>query len=156
MTTIAVTGHRDAHGYDEDRFERLTDFAEERLATIAPARVITGVAIGWDMAVAGACQRLQIPFIAAVPFHGQSLHWSLNDRLRYDGILMAAESVAVVSKYSGYHAFQLRNEYMVDRAEHLVALWSGKTGGTRNCVLYAEKKGVPVTNLWDAWEAFIS
>lgn len=156
MTIIAVTGHRDAHGYDEDRFERLTDFAEEQLSLTSPTLVYTGMAIGWDQAVACACRRLGLPYVAAVPFEGQALHWSITDRLRYDELLSAAKSVDVVSKYSGQYAFQLRNEHMVDRSEAVLALWNGKVGGTRNCVLYAEKKGVPVTNIWPAWETFLS
>ncbi len=39
---------------------------------------------------------------------------------------------------------QVRNEYMVDRADLVLALWNGTPGGTGNCVRYARTRGVPV------------
>jgi uncharacterized phage-like protein YoqJ len=48
-------------------------------------------------------------------------------------------------------AMQRRNEWMVDRADKLVALWDGSWGGTFNCIEYARKKGVPFDNLWARW-----
>ena len=32
-----------------------------------------------------------------------------------------------------------RNEYMVDLADKIIAVWDGSNGGTANCVKYAEK-----------------
>ena len=42
---------------------------------------------------------------------------------------------------------------MVDRADRLVALWSGAPGGTARCVAYAKRTGKPVDNLWPRWQA---
>lgn len=57
---------------------------------------------------------------------------------------------------SGIHvpvpkAMQIRNEWIVDRADRIIALWDGSFGGTHNCITYANKRKVPVDNLWDAW-----
>ena len=35
---------------------------------------------------------------------------------------------------------QLRNQYMVDQADYIVAAWDGTKGGTGNCVDYAVKQ----------------
>ena len=40
---------------------------------------------------------------------------------------------------------QLRNEYMVDHADELIAVWDSSPSGTANCVNYAKRKNVPVT-----------
>ena len=42
---------------------------------------------------------------------------------------------------------QRRNEYMVDKADTLIAVWNGTSGGTANCVKYAKKKGVDIVRL---------
>jgi uncharacterized phage-like protein YoqJ len=33
---------------------------------------------------------------------------------------------------------QIRNEWMVDRCDKLIAVWDGSKGGTGNCVDYAK------------------
>lgn len=38
------------------------------------------------------------------------------------------------------YLMQKRNEYMVDNTETLMAVWNGTSGGTENCVKYAQKK----------------
>ena len=96
---------------------------------------------------------LSIPFIAAVPFEGQHSLWPDADEKRYFRLLDLAKRVEIVS---GIHvpvskAMQVRNEWMVDRADRIMALWDGSFGGTHNCVTYASKRNVHVDNLWYAW-----
>ena len=38
------------------------------------------------------------------------------------------------------YLMQVRNEYMVNLADKVIAVWDGTSGGTGNCVAYAEKK----------------
>jgi len=54
----------------------------------------------------------------------------------------------------GYAAWKMqrRNEAMVDACTHVLALWDGSSGGTENCVKYAEKKRKPIINLWAIWK----
>src|SRR3546814_16271306 len=63
-------------------------------------------------------------------------------------------SAVVVGGPGGYAAWKLqkRNEWMVDHADELVALWDGSRSGTGNCVAYANTSGKPVVNLWPSWE----
>ena len=42
---------------------------------------------------------------------------------------------------------QKRNEYMVDLADKVIAVWNGSTGGTYNCVKYAEKCGKEIIRI---------
>ena len=39
--------------------------------------------------------------------------------------------------YAGYK-LQKRNEWMVDHCDILIAVWDGTSGGTANCVNYAQ------------------
>jgi uncharacterized phage-like protein YoqJ len=153
MTVIAATGHRPDKLGGHTNMARLAlgGLATEYLNRVRPSRMIVGMALGWDQAVAGACVALDIPFVAAVPFEGQESRWPPEAQKLYRWLLTMAEDVEVVSAFPGARAMQFRNEWMVDQAEAVVALHDGSWGGTFNCVEYARKRGVPVENLWARW-----
>ncbi len=152
---LAATGHRPDNlgGFSPDVRMQLLQVAIAHLERHRPAAVISGMALGWDQAWAMAATTLNIPFIAAVPFAGQESVWPTASRETYRSLLGLASEVVTVSQ-GGYTArkMQRRNEWMVDRADGIVALWDGTFGGTHNCVLYAEKKGKPIDNLWSRYE----
>lgn len=155
----AATGHRPDKlgGYGLPVTEALTALARTFLEGLGdgpkcPSRVITGMALGWDQAWAAAAAELGIPYVAAVPFQGQEKAWPEGAQRRYETILRgAAEVVTVLPGGYAPYKMQVRNEWMVDHADHVVALWDGSTGGTANCVAYAKKAGKPITNLWPQW-----
>lgn len=153
---VAATGHRPDKlgGYGERTRTNLLLLATEYLANHLPETVISGVALGWDQAMATAAIGRGIPLIAAVPFKGQEVIWPEPAQVRYNWLLARAAEVVVVSP--GGHSndkLQARNRWMVDRAAGMVALWNGSSGGTANCVRYATQRQVPVTNLWKLYLA---
>lgn len=152
---LAATGHRPEKlgGYAERTRWRLIMLAVDYISDANPDRIICGMALGWDQAVAEAAVECGIPFVAAVPFRGQEHKWPLARQRHYDRLLSAAETVEVISPYADSTPYQHRNEWMVDRASKIVALWDGSWGGTFNCVRYAEKRRVPVDNLWSRWDS---
>lgn len=155
----AGTGHRpeklrigSRSAYHPQVFERVVDLARAVLERRRPSRVISGMALGWDTALAVAATELGIPFDAYVPFEGQESRWPAPARRRYHALLARAARVVVVCP-GGYsrEKLQRRNERMVDDADHLLALWSGAPGGTRDCLVYAELRGRTHENLWRHW-----
>lgn len=156
---LAVTGHRPDKlgGYDADSHRTLIRFAVASLQRIAPKEVVTGMAIGWDQAIAEAALLLNIPFVAAVPFSGQESKWPQAVQSRYRELYLAANEIQTVC-YGGYAPWKMqeRNCWMVDNSDELLALWNGTAGGTANCVGYAQKKGKKITNVWPEWQSFVS
>jgi len=148
---ICVTGHRPDKlgGYDRSVQVALERLAYTHLKEIAPTGVVTGMALGWDQAVAAACMDLGIPFLAAVPFHGQEGNWPSRSQELYRLYLSYASKIVYVCE-GGYaaHKMQTRNEWMVDHTSAVLALHDGTAGGTGNCVVYARSKGKPIKNLW--------
>jgi uncharacterized phage-like protein YoqJ len=156
---LAGTGHRPARlgfgrmdGYHPLVRDRLQALARAALLREGPDVVISGMALGWDTALAMAALGLGLPLHAYVPFRGQESRWNADDQVLYHWILGCAAEVVVVSP-GGYSAWkmQTRNEAMVDASGTVLALWNGQDGGTANCVRYAERRGVPVRNLWGSW-----
>ena len=155
--TVAGTGHRPDKfgGYSDEVEKNLFDLAVATLSYLSPERVISGMALGWDMALAAAAAHLGIPFEAAIPFAGQEGRWPISSQERYQELMKRAAKVTVVCE-GGYAAWKMqrRNEYMVKNCQLLVAAWDGSTGGTGNCVAYALKIGCETVNVLDAdWHA---
>ena len=157
MPVLSFTGHRPQKlgGYSDHTRMSLFRFATMILREEKPSEVVSGMAQGWDHAVAVAAIMEGIPLTAAVPFKGQENMWPSEAQDRYRGVLAKATTVVVVSEGS-YSAPKMmtRNRWMVDRGDKLVALWDGTEGGTSNCVAYAKKQSVLVDNAWDRWMNF--
>lgn len=151
---IAGTGHRPDKlgGYSVEIEDALRLFARRHLERLSPSRVISGMALGWDQALAQAALDLGIPFVAAVPFEGFGSKWPKGAQYRCTALLCGAAQIEVVSRTPGARALQRRNEWMVDRADRMLALWDGSWGGTFNCIEYARKRDVPIDNLWPRWQ----
>lgn len=157
---LTATGHRPDKLFpggwqaDRERWEsRLTDFAADHLVEQQPSEVISGMALGWDTAIALAALRLGIPLTAAVPFEGQERLWPGRDQVRYREILEQAAHVEIVCRHKLTIAFAIRNEWMIDRCGRLLALYDGSHGGTHNAVSYARAWCVDTVNVWDQWAA---
>lgn len=152
---LSATGHRPNKlgGYSQEAQDKLVTLARVALLELKPASVITGMALGWDTAVAIACQKLAIPYTAAIPFRGQQLAWPAQSQRQWEELLEDAMNVKIVceGEYAPWK-MQVRNEWMVDNADRVLALWNGTKGGTANCVAYAEKKSKPIINLWESYE----
>ena len=156
MTVFSATGHRpnklydaypERHGYD-----LLVSYAEYCLKLHEVSIIGTGMALGWDMAVAQACSNLLIPYVACIPFQGQECQWPKRSQEYYKFLVSLASQVVYVCD-PGYAPWKMqrRNEYMVDNSVKQLALWNGTSGGTGNCVKYAKSKKVEVVNCWDGY-----
>jgi predicted Rossmann fold nucleotide-binding protein DprA/Smf involved in DNA uptake len=146
-----ATGHRPEKIGPTYRFDWLRLFATEEIARLPAEGLISGLARGWDTAVAIAALDLGIPLIAIIPFEGQEDRWPQRDREIYRAIRARAAEVVVFSPYQRTEAYAQRDFAMVDRGSAVLALYSGGPGGTRTTVTYAETRNRPVINLWDAW-----
>ncbi len=152
---IAGTGHRPDKigGYSDKAHELLIVVALKMIEKLKPTKIITGMALGWDMALADAAICEGIPFIAAIPFRGQERLWPTVSKKKYNNLLYLAEKVECVSE-GGYSAekMTIRNMWMVNNCDKVLALWNGTKGGTNNCVSYAVLQNKPIENCWPVFE----
>lgn len=150
---IAFTGHRPDKlgGYNTPNpiYNYITKELKKTLNELKPDKAISGMALGWDQWAAQICIDLSIPFIAAVPFVGQEKIWPQSSKDVYNRLLKQAIETAIVSE-GGYSAskMMIRNEWMVDRCDKLIACYNGdKSGGTYNCIQYALSKGKEIITI---------
>lgn len=151
---IAATGHRPNKlgGYGSDAFNKLCELAKSYLRETNPDGVISGLALGWDQAWALGAMELNIPVHGASPFEGQESQWPQSSQDLFRKIVAECSSMTYVCD-PGYAAWKMqkRNEWMVERCHRVAALWDGSSGGTGNCVKFAQSFPRDIDNLWSRW-----
>ena len=124
--------------------------AGETLRLIAEQNVrhfISGMALGVDTYAAQAVLRLRelypdVTLECALPCKGQDRRWKKADREEYARILAAADRVTLLQESYTSFCMQLRDAYMVEQADIVLAVWNGcETGGTAYTVNCARKRG---------------
>lgn len=153
---VVATGHRwqrlDIPRTPETE-RRLEALATAFLEQLQPDRVISGLALGWDTAVAMAAVRLAIPLVACMPGKRgqQESRWDFGDQGTHEWLVrQSAEHSWICGDLPFPKACLSRDEYMVTQtgAGLVAALWSGEPSGTGTTVRMADKRGLPVVNLW--------
>lgn len=147
---VAGTGHRiEKIG---DRIGAVMEGTRRLILELRPDHVISGMATGFDQALARIARDLGIPWTAAIPFPGQHLRWLQVAQDEYHRLLESAADIVIVSpSYEGPWVMQRRSVWMVDRCDLLIACWDGSSGGTANCLKYVERVGRVVRYLND-WQ----
>ena len=154
---ICVTGHRPnkLYGYDlsDLRWQRLKEKFKQILKENNCDEAITGMALGVDTVFALAVLELKeegynIKLHCAIPCKNHSCKWMKESIDQYNDILSKADVVKLVSdeEYKPW-LMQKRNEYMVDLADKIIAVWDGSKSGTANCVEYAKSKGKQIIQI---------
>ena len=149
---VAGTGHRPNKlgGYSTQAFEKLAFIISKWLEENNPSEVISGMALGYDQALAVAAIRLNIPVAAYIPCLNHSSKWPQASQKLYARILAkCSRQVMVTDVQYSKSCMQARNERMVDDSDLILAMWDGTSGGTGNCIRYANKKGKKISNLYD-------
>ena len=144
------TGHRPEKLFLVDR-EIIKELEREIKAAIERGYTtfISGMARGVDIWAAEIVLNLRkknkdLHLICASPYEGFEARWSQDWQKRYRKIIKKADYVKYVSPEYSPACFQIRNEYMVDHSNLLIAVYNGEAGGTRNTINYAKKKDIEI------------
>jgi uncharacterized phage-like protein YoqJ len=142
---IAYTGHRpNKLGNEYDLKGPYSNHIGNQLRKILleqrPDKCISGMALGFDQLAALITLELNIPLIAAIPCKNQEKIWPQKSQNLYYDILNnpLVEKVMVSEFQYTQSAMEVRNIWMVDHADKIIACFDGSFGGTRNCVRYAK------------------
>lgn len=157
--TVAFTGLRSKKlpfGTDEShadclQLQKLVSKYVDRLIREKDARhFISGMAMGADQI----CARVVLDFKkrheditleAAIPCYGQDKKWPQKYKDEYNRILSLCDEHHHVSDGPYFEGcMNRRNKYMVSKADYLIAIWDGSTGGTSSTVKSAWQKGIPI------------
>ncbi len=120
---------------------------------------ISGMAQGADMILAEIVlelkkEREEVFLECALPFTEQSEKWTQRYKADYNRIIKACDKVTVHGEGYSVKGYMSRNMYMVDSSDTVIAVYDGKSGGTKFTCDYAVKKGKRLIVLNPAEETF--
>ncbi len=156
MKTLCGTGHRPQDLPNKFEYNWKKDILNIQKFILENniTKVITGMALGFDQALAVAVIKLKdtghkIHLEAAIPCNGQDNSWNIEYKKLYRYILKKCDSKVIISDEYTQTCMQDRNKYMVDNSDIVLAFYNGKGfGGTYNCIQYAKSVKKPIVNIY--------
>ena len=147
---VCFTGHR------PEKLTRDRQSIQTELETVIHEAIadglfvfITGMARGTDIWAAQIVLKLRqdgypVKLICACPYDGFETRWDADWQRQYHEVRNAADLIKYLC--ASYHSacFQYRNEWMVNHAARVIAVFNGRQSGTKNTIDYAKKHQVPV------------
>lgn len=157
MKKICFTGYRpyklpfkicDSDEHYNAFYKRASDLITAQIE-LGNSYYISGMAQGADLILGGIVLNLKKTYSnifleCALPFPGQSDNWQTDYKEHYQMILKGCDKITVLSQKYSINSFYLRNRYMVDNSDIVIAVFDGKKGGTKYTCDYATKKGKQV------------
>lgn len=150
---VCFTGHRpEKLRRSESEIKKDLETQIRRAADDGLNVFISGMARGVDIWAAQIVLKLRseggsVRLICACPYDGFENGWSTVWQRQYKEILMSADFVKYVCNRYSRSCFQARNEWMVNHAAEVIAVFNGDSGGTKNTMDYAKKLGVPIVSI---------
>lgn len=161
MKTCAFTGHRPQSlpfGFNENNTgciqlkEKLRELTIHMVEDEGVLHFLSGMALGTDLFAAEIVIQLRksypdISLSAIIPCASQPSKWSSFQQNRYKNVLRLCDHAIVIQKEYTSDCMQKRNEYLIDHADCIIAVWDGRISGTGQTIQLAKYKGIPVTAL---------
>ena len=145
IRACALTGHREVlHDFNKNElYDKLEELIKQGCDTF-----FCGMAEGFDL-IALEClkdlkSKYHIYIEACIPYEGQELHFPPAERKKYRELLLWCDRKTVM--FPGYRngCFLIRNRYMVECADVLLAYCKKSSGGSAYTVKYAREQGKEV------------
>lgn len=110
---------------------------------------LCGMALGFDMICAELVLELKkkyphIKLIGAIPCKNQDSPWTKSQQVRYKKLVKQLDGVCCIYDEYVDGCMLERNDYMLNNASLVIALYNGKGGGTGYTIKKAQLKGLKV------------
>ena len=139
---IAITGHRPErlNGHEQEIRDWIDEFLLKNEVTV----MYNGMADGVDQICAKSAVKNRIPLIICYPY--PLIICYPYKRISFnpleESLMDNAEEINFISKEYSKQSYYIRDKYMVDHCDILLAVWDGKkVGGTWLTVKYAQSIG---------------
>jgi len=144
---LGITGHRPSVlgcGYSTPNpiYDKVCGELFAKFNELGVSKIISGMALGIDQWSVQVAMKMSIPYIAAVPCDNQDSRWPKESQEKFKYFLDNASEVVVVSPgaYSP-EKMHIRDRWIVDHSESLLAVWNGiAKGGTYGTIRYAQSQ----------------
>jgi len=156
MGTICFTGHRRLP-LPESRYHIKLGQVIGRAIDAGHRSFISGGAVGIDQIAAQQVLKLGAELTIAKPFPSQDKIWPDGIKKRFAQICSCTSNVIDVSPDPfTARKMQVRNEWMVNHSDIVIAVFNSTPGGTMNCINYAKSQGkkillIDACDLSESW-----
>lgn len=161
MAVCMFTGHRPKglpFGYNErdSRCKKLKKALKKlilnKIQEENTTAFLSGMALGTDMFAAEIVLGLKrkfrdITLTAVLPCRTQAAKWNKEATARYELILAKCDKVIILQDEYTPSCMNMRNLYMAEHSDCVIAVWSGTEGGTANTIRFAIERHLPITVL---------
>lgn len=143
--TCCFTGHKPEKCIGEEGKIRFRLAMEIQNAIAAGYDTfITGMALGVDTWAAEEVLKIKsekagIKLVCAVPFEGVEQNRTTKQQMIFHNILSKADDVSYICPKCSRKSFKVRDEWMVDHAAKVIAVFNGTHGGTEYTINYAKQ-----------------
>jgi hypothetical protein len=153
---VSGTGHRpatpkDPSGLTEPQLRWLREQLSEgldRLARQGPIEVLSGMAAGFDLALAAVAFELGVPLHAHIPYLSQPMGWPPAVRAEWVRLRSVAASEVIYgpnpgSRWQAVKLLHARNDGLL-KTDRLLAGWDAtkRRGGTWSAIVKAQRLGL--------------
>ena len=134
---VAITGHRPGRIAGQE--QGIKEWVKDYLSKVDCTEAYSGMAMGTDQIFAKVVEDMEIPLICCYPYRRNNFHpveQQINNK---------AKDVRFISEEYSKQSYWIRDKYMVDNCDVLLAVFDGnKEGGTWITVDYAQRIGKPI------------
>lgn len=147
------TGHRpDKMEQGEKEIKPLLEKAIDNAIENGYVTFLTGMAEGVDTWAAEVVLERkktnpELHLVCALPHPDFEKPRSLTEKMRFNRIIKKADLVKEINDHYFRACYQVRNEWMVDRSNLVIAVFNGQKSGTKNTIYYANKRNIMVINV---------
>lgn len=148
--TCCFTGHRpEKINISEERVKVFLSREIKKAVEDGFRIFITGMSRGVDLWAGEIVLNLknkisEIKLICAIPYNGFERKWCAGDRELYYSIMDRADKIYFICSNFSYSCFQVRNIWMVDHSDRVIAFYRGIKGGTQNTIDYAKRNKIQI------------
>lgn len=142
MNSICVTGHREIDIDKIDKIKESLQYWIKNSIEKGYTNFISGFAIGVDLIFAELVIKEKennpnITLEAAIPY---AKRMNTYDK-KFQELIKKADKITICNQEYTSECFFVRNRYMVDESDIVIAVWNGqKKGGTFYTINYAKKQ----------------
>ena len=142
IKTCVFTGHREL---PSDFPKKKLKEEIKKLIALGVDTFLCGMAIGFDLLAAETVLSLKrkyphVKLVACIPCIGQEKYFSKSDQKRYASAVKKADEKVILSDSYYRGCMQVRDKYMAERGDVMIAYCTKKEGGAAYTVRCFEKK----------------
>ena len=144
ITKCIFTGHREL-GIDFSARKLKKEI--KKAVELGVDTFYNGMAMGFDLECAETVVKLKkkydVKLIACIPFINQEKYYSESDKKRYAKLICQADEQVVLSEHFTKNSYAIRNKYLVEKGDVLIAYLREEKSGTGMTVRFFKraKKG---------------